>query len=366
VLSLRITQGQPDWFKGGIVLKKKRIIALRMVLAMGLMVMTGCGGSDSSGDAAGGDAAKLSGKDISKDEIKVAMIPISTAGYTNVLGENASKDIQTGYPNLVVDFFDAEYDATTQTTLIKEAIAQKYDAIVLEAADPVAVSPAVTEAEEAGVVVITMNMGADAVHTLHLESDSYSAGWIAGETIANKLGNKGDVILLDVPAPLKASAHHGTGFEEYIEQNPGLNIIDTQNVDGFSQEEANKITTDLLTKYDKIDAIFAVADDEAMGVLQAVKAAGRDKEGILIFGAEGLPSALDATKAGEIYGTAWNDRYNATKTVLDMALYFIASGVNGTELGYAATPAIKQPFYAVTAENVDAIMTQSHWPDYDK
>jgi ABC-type sugar transport system substrate-binding protein len=103
-----------------------------------------------------------------------------------------------------------------------------------------------------------------------------------------------------------------------------------------------------------------------MGVLQALKSAGRDQEGILVFGAEGLPSALDATKDGTLFGTAWNDRYNATKTVVNMALYFIASGVNGTALGYETTPAVKQPFYAVTAENVEAIMTQSHWPDYDK
>ena len=197
-----------------------------------------------------------------------------------------------------------------------------------------AVSPVVKEAEEAGIAVITLNMGCDAIHTLHLESNSYNAGWLAGEAITEKLNGEGKGILLDVPAELKASAHHGTGFEDYIAENSNFELIDYQNVAGFSQEEANTIMRDLLTKHDDIDAVFAVADDEAMGVLQAINSAGRQDEGILVFGAEGLPSALNAIKDGSLYGTAWSDRFGVVKTALNMSLYFIASGINGSRLSY--------------------------------
>jgi ribose transport system substrate-binding protein len=350
----------------------KKAIAILTVLAVVMTSFAGCGasggGSETGGGqetVTGGEAVALSGKDISNDALKIAMIPISTAGYTTVLSEKAVQDIQEGYPNLKVDFFDAGYDATTQNTLISECIAQGYDAVILEAADPVAVSPVVREAEAAGVVVITLNMGCDAIHTLHLESDSYNAGWIAGETITNALNGEGKVILLDVPAELKASAHHGTGFEDYIAENSNFDLIDYQNVAGFSQEEANTIMRDLLTKHDQIDAVFAVSDDEAMGVLQAINSAGRQNDGILVFGAEGLPSAFNAIEEGTLYGTAWSDRFSVVKTILNMSLYFIASGINANKLGYTYTPAVKAPFYAVTAENVKNVMSQSHWPDYE-
>ena len=348
----------------------KRALVILTILVLVLSAFAGCGNAGGSGTAgsdadAGGEAAAPSGKDIANDALKIAMIPISTAGYTNVLSEKAAEDIREGYPNLKVDFFDAGYDATTQNTLISECIAQGYDAIILEAADSVAVSPVVKEAEEAGIAVITLNMGCDAIHTLHLESNSYNAGWLAGEAITEKLNGEGKVILLDVPAELKASAHHGTGFEDYIAENSNFELIDYQNVAGFSQEEANTIMRDLLTKHDDIDAVFAVADDEAMGVLQAINSAGRQDEGILVFGAEGLPSALNAIKDGSLYGTAWSDRFGVVKTALNMSLYFIASGINGSRLSYTATPSVKIPFYAVTAENVDSILPQTHWPDYE-
>ena len=107
----------------------KRALVILTILVLVLSAFAGCGNAGGSGTAgsdadAGGEAAAPSGKDIANDALKIAMIPISTAGYTNVLSEKAAEDIREGYSNLKVDFFDAGYDATTQNTLISECIAQ--------------------------------------------------------------------------------------------------------------------------------------------------------------------------------------------------------------------------------------------------
>ena len=350
-------------YKGGIVLK--RLIAVIVVLVLALTVMTGCNGSGSGGNAAGGGAiAGLEGKNISEDPIKVAFIPISTAGYTNVIVEQAADAIMSSYPNLTVTFFDAGYDSTTQISLISECIAQGFDAIIMEVTDSVALSPTIREAEEAGIAVITTNMGCEAVHTMHIENNSFNSGWIAGEAIAKELKGEGKVIILDVPAELKAVALHGTGFEDYATENTNFEIIDYQNIAGFSQEEANTVMRDLLTKHDDISAVYCAADDVAMGALQAIEAAGRGNEGILIWGSDCYPAAIEAIKAGKIFGTCWADQYGLSKTALNMALYFIETGITSATAGYEATPTIQAAFTAVTKENVDAITPQTHWPEY--
>jgi ABC-type sugar transport system substrate-binding protein len=348
---------------------KKKVVALFVVLVMVLTVMAGCGsgsGTDSSEKTGDGPkaSAPLAGKDINKDNLKIAYIPFSTAGYTNVLAEKASNDFREAYPNVEVNFFDAGYDPTTQISLLSECIAQKYDGIIMEVSDSVALSPTITEAEAAGIPVISLNMGTDTLHTLHLESNSYSSGWLGGEAIGNALGGKGNVVILDVPAQIKATALFGTGFEDYIAENTELKVLDAQPIDGFSQEEANTVMSNLLTKFDDIDAVYCAADTVAMGAIQAIDAAGRDKDGILIWGSAAYPSALDAIDAGKMFGTSWEDLYSVVKMALNMELYFIAAGINSVSAGYTATPSLYEPFVAVTKDNSDAIKPQTRWPEY--
>jgi ribose transport system substrate-binding protein len=123
---------------------------------------------------------------------------------------------------------------------------------------------------------------------------------------------------------------------------------------------------DLLTKHDDIAAVYCVADDVAMGAIQAIEASGRGGDGILVWGSAGYPAAFDAIESGTLYGTCWADVFGETRTALEFALYFIESGVTGVGLGYAETPAIQEAFYPVTKDNLEVIKPQTHWPEYSK
>jgi ABC-type sugar transport system substrate-binding protein len=122
--------------------------------------------------------------------------------------------------------------------------------------------------------------------------------------------------------------------------------------------------TDLLTKYPtgQIQAVYCASDDIAAGALQAIEAAGRDKEGIIIYGNVGMLPVLQAIKDGKIYGTNFSDTYAHFYTAFHMALYFIATGTTSVTAGYTATPVVYDTLIPVNKDNVDYIMQISRYP----
>jgi ribose transport system substrate-binding protein/inositol transport system substrate-binding protein len=121
-------------------------------------------GCASKEEPAGGDnsgqTAALTGKDIYTQDVKIAFIPISTAGITNQIYNIAIAEAISMYPNVVINVFDGQYDVTVINNIIQECITQAYDAIIFESLDTEASNGAVTDAENAGIPVLSINGGA--------------------------------------------------------------------------------------------------------------------------------------------------------------------------------------------------------------
>lgn len=346
------------------------IVGLCLIMAV---VLVGCGGGDgnASGDAgdtgdagtevATGIAPLGNGKDIFTDDIKIAHIALSTAGITNVLIEKGINEQLVLYPNVEVKYFDPMYDINTQISLINECITQGFDAIIIEPLDTEALNLTILEAEQAGVPVITVNTGATAVHTLHMQGSDYKAGWRSGEEMAKLAGGQGTALVLDCPAEQKAIGLMGTGFEDYIRENTQIEILENQSIPNWSTENANTTMRDLLTKYSDVTMVYCASDDIAMGAIQAIEAAGRGDEGIIVWGNCGFLPALDAIKSGKMAGSMFSDVYVQYASALYSALYFIETGLTAVTAGYAETPIVDQAMTPVTAENVDEILAVSRW-----
>ncbi|MDR1573709.1 MAG: sugar ABC transporter substrate-binding protein [Clostridiales Family XIII bacterium] len=351
---------------------KKKVLVLIVSLAMVAVFTAGCGGSN-GGDASGGDAADgagaaaFVGKDIygfqtgTPAETKIAFIPLSTAGVTNSMVQASLAEQLIFYPNITVTYFDPMYDLNKQMSMINECVTQGYDAIMLEASDTEALNTTIADAEAAGVPVITINVGASGLHTLHVQGNDYKSGREAGRVLADALGGQGNVIVLDCPAAQKPISLMGTGFEDYVkEEAPGVTLLESAPIDMWSPEIANTTMRDLLTKYDKIDGVYCVSDDIAHGATQAIEAAGRSAE-VKVYGSMGYPDALQAIKNGTMFGTYFSDGYLEYSTALYLTLHIIQTGITAPAAGYTTTPIIDMPTIPTTAANVENVINDSRW-----
>ncbi|MDR2486388.1 MAG: sugar ABC transporter substrate-binding protein, partial [Clostridiales Family XIII bacterium] len=322
------------------------------------------GGGNDGGDAVSASGFAQPAKDINKGDYKIAFIPLGASGPTIPMTLEGYQDAVGGEgSNIKIEVFDSQFDTTNQINIMNECITQGFDAIILEPNDANALNDVMAQAEAAGIPVVTRNVGATGPRTGHVLNSDYRAGWDAGAYIKENadVPEKAKVLMLDVVADLKPTTRMGTGFEDFLKQETAWELLETQAVENTSQENANTIMRDLLTKYDDIDIVYTVNDDCAMGALQAIESAGRQKEGIIIWGYEGHPNALVAIKEGRLYGTSYADVYQQSYATMMQVLYFIQTGITAKALGFEYYPTIEFKTFPCTVENYEEILRYTHW-----
>ena len=82
------------------------------------------------------------------------------------------------------------------------------------------------------------------------------------------------------------------------------------------------MTDGVLQSFPDIDAIVCCADDVALGASRAIRQTGRDGDGIIVCGFDGISSGVQAVVDGEISCTVAQDPYNmgyqCVKSLLDV------------------------------------------------
>jgi len=345
----------------------KKALAIILTLALCALFIAGCAtpNAPGGGSPSPGSAPVLKGKDVTTDKIQIAWIPMSTAGQVNKIVQQAADEVSAAYPNVSVQFFDAQFNPQTQITQINECVTQGYNAILMECADSTAVGPAITAAEKAGVAVITVNLNTDVPHSLYVKMDSYSGGQVSAEALVKMLGGKGNYLVLDVPAVQAASTTFGKGFMDYCDKYPDMKRLEYFNLAGNAQEDAYNTMRDMLTKYDDIQAVYAPDDNYGLGIIQAINEAGRQGDGILVWGTDLQPGGIEAIQSGALAGSCWSDRYSSMVGAFSYAIALAQTGATAGALGLTSTPSIFVRFIAVTQDNINQVLPLTRWPGYN-
>ena len=221
-------------------------------------------------------------------------------------------------PDARVTVVSSGYDLNTQTGPIDTFISAGVDIIVLNAADTAGIAPAVRRAKEAGIIVIAADVNADGGVDATVTSNNYQAGTQAGEYIVERLGGQGNVVIINGP-PVSAVIDRVRGAQDVFAQHPGINVLsDNQNAGG-NREGGLRVMTDLLTAFDRIDAVFAINDPTGIGADLAIQQAGRAGE-MFIVGVDGAPDAVVALNQAEsdFVATPSQDPYEMARRAVEI------------------------------------------------
>lgn len=333
---------------------KKRLLATGLAAALcAAALLTGCGrreisDANTSPEAAAEGAEAGEGVDIENDSLKVGFAA-SSMDTNDMLWYEGVQEALADYDNIEVNVFDAEGSAEKQTQQFEEMINQGYHAIIVNAIDTAALSSITTEAEEAGVKVVHINIGPDSIHTGGVENGSYNVGVVAAKDALEKL-DAAKCVAIGPPVSMSAVVVGVVGFQDTIAENSNFSFLEEQAGD-WTTENANEIARNLLTKYDNdIDVIFCHNDAMAMGASQAVEAAGLTGE-VLIYGADGLQEACAYIKEGKMTATVYTGARQEGVDAANIALEAMKSGVIGSTL--SETPVQMAEMIIIDADNVD-------------
>jgi ribose transport system substrate-binding protein len=204
-----------------------------------------------------------------------------------------AKAKELGGDGVTVTTVSADYDLSKQFTQFDNFIASGVDMILVNAADPAAIAPAVKRAQEAGVVVVAVDVeaaGADATVT----TNNVEAGQKACEYLAEKIGGAGDVAIMNGP-PVSAVIDRVNGCKEALAKHPDITIVsDSQNGKG-TREGGLEVMIGLLTANPGLKGVFTINDPQAIGADLAAKQVGVTD--LVITSVDGAPDIEQALAA---------------------------------------------------------------------
>ncbi len=279
---------------------KKRVLAMLLTGAMALG-MTACG-STTTGDAATGEAAQSGG-----DSYRIALcMSHQTNAFTTAVASGAkAKGDELG---VTVDVFDGKNDQATQTSQIEQAINSEYDGILVESVSVDGVVPAIKEANDAGIPVITVVQkmsGQDQYAAAYCGGDDAKAGELQMTKICEALGGKGNIAILYGPMGSDGQLIRKQGYDKVLAENPDVTVEFAETAN-WATEEALSLVENWLQTGTELDAIVAQNDGMAMGALKAVEDADM-QDTIKVYGIDAVDDAVAAIAAGRLTGTISQD-----------------------------------------------------------
>ncbi len=234
-----------------------------------------------------------------------------------------AKAQEIGGKSVNTTIVSADYDLNKQYTQIDNFIASGVDMILLNAADPQAIEPAIKRAQAAGVAVIAVDVeakGADATVT----TNNIEAGEKACQYISDKLNGQGNVVIMNGP-PVSAVVDRVNGCKGVLAKSPGIKILsDSQNGKG-SREGGLEVMIGLLSAFDKVDAVFTINDPQAIGADLAAKQLNRTD--LFITSVDGAPDIETSLKqkGNLIEASAAQDPYAMAQKAVEVG-YNIMQG----------------------------------------
>lgn len=237
---------------------------------------------------------------------------------------------------------DAQNDASQQANQLQNFTSSGLDAIVVNPVDSDAAAPSVRAADKARIPVIAVDRGVNNATTDALvASDNIAGGELAGKSIAEKLGGKGKIVILQGQAGTSAARERAEGFAKGLKAYPGIQVVAQQPAD-FDRTKGLDVMSNLLQAHPDVQGVIAANDEMALG---AVKALGsKAGKSVQVVGFDGTPDGLKAVGAGTLYASVAQQPSQLGKIAVDNALRALQ--------GKKVEQTVKVPVKVVTKENV--------------
>ncbi|MFI6062648.1 substrate-binding domain-containing protein [Streptomyces sp. NPDC051286] len=237
---------------------------------------------------------------------------------------------------------DAQNDASQQANQLQNFTSSDLGSIIVNPVDSDAAGPAVRGANKAGIPVVGVDRAVNKAKTAALvASDNAEGGKLGAKALAEKLGGKGKIVILQGLAGTSASRERGAGFEEGLKAYPGIQAVAKQPAD-FDRAKGLDVMTNLFQAHPDIQGVFAENDEMALGAIKALGSkAGRS---VQVVGFDGEPDGLAAVKAGTLYASVAQQPSQLGRIAVDNALR--------AAQGKKVEETVMVPVKVVTQENV--------------
>ena len=261
-----------------------------------------------------------------------------------------------------VQIEDAGNDVAKQLDQIKNFAASGVQAIIVNPVDTSATQAMSDAAAAAKVPLVYVNRQPINVDKLpdnqaFVASNEADSGTLETKQICKLLAAKGkkeaNIYVLEGELSNQAAVQRTKDIHEVMagpDCGVKLNIIAEQTAN-WSRDEAQNLMTNWLASNKPFDAVIANNDEMAIGVINALKAAGKKPSDTPVGGVDATQDALAAMKAGDLMATVFQNAAGQGAGSLDTAIKL--------SKGEKVDKKVYIPFELVTPENIANYMKKN-------
>lgn len=169
-----------------------------------------------------------------------------------------------------VTVINHDTDAAGQLTDIRDLIAKKVNAIIINPNDPDALNPAIAEAIKAGIVVVAIDASVTAPGAYNLSNDQEQYAYLGAKWLFEQLKGKGAVVYMRGIAGHPADTARDVGFHKALTEFPGITIA-KEVATKWDPATATTQINDIISSGVKFDGIWTSGVDK--NIVDAMKTA---------------------------------------------------------------------------------------------
>ncbi|HCT76628.1 MAG TPA: sugar ABC transporter [Micromonosporaceae bacterium] len=267
------------------------VLAISVVLALGA---TACG-SSGEGDNSG------------STKVKVGLITkTETNPFFVKMKEGAQKAAEASGAELLTAAGKFDGDNEGQVTAIENMVVAGVKGILITPSDTKAIVPAIAKARAAGVVVIALDTPTDPENATDalFATDNFKAGELIGQFAKAKMAGKpAKIATLDLAPGITVGKLRHDGFLKGFGIADGdPSVVCSQDTQG-DQAKGQTAMENCLQKAADINLVYTINEPAALGAYNALKAAGKEKD-VIIVSVDGGCTGVKGVTAGQIAATS--------------------------------------------------------------
>jgi inositol transport system substrate-binding protein len=202
--------------------------------------------------------------------------------------------------NITLMESDGQGSTPKQTADVEAAIVQGVDGIIISPNEVDAMAPALQQAVDAGIPVVTIDRRVDGVSGIfaHVGADNVKGGEAQGELIMALFPDGANVFNLQGQPGSSPAIDRNAGVHNVLDKQADKYPFVFEQTAYFARDKGLSVTeAGLAGMSTPPDVIVAANDDMALGAIEAVKASGKS---IPVIGFDALPEALASIQGGEL------------------------------------------------------------------
>jgi inositol transport system substrate-binding protein len=280
-----------------------------------------------------------------EDKILASVPGLTFPFFVHMMNAFKAEIVKQGYG--VIES-DGQVSSPKQTADIEAAITQGVKGIAISPNEVDAMAPALQQAVEAGIPVVTIDRRVPSVEGIlaHVGADNVKGGEAQANLIVSMFPDGATIINLQGQPGASPAIDRNKGLHNILDGMADKYKIVFEQQAGFDRAKGLAVTEAALSGMaDAPKVIVAANDDMALGAMEAVK--GRGLSGIAIIGFDALPEALAQVRDGGLTATIEQFPGQQSSLGVQTLVAFLKDGTKPAEKVMLLTPV------AVTKDNLN-------------